>query len=95
MYNWIINVHPFTLLYFNFIKFQIAKLIPKLLGCWRIVSGFCWGRKPEYPEKTPDVGEGPQTQLTYFPGQESNPGRIGERRVFLPLRHPDAPVLHS
>ena len=23
---------------FNFIKFQIAKLIPKLLGCWRIVD---------------------------------------------------------
>ena len=45
----------------------------------------------EYLEKTPDVGEGPQTQLTYFPGQELNPGRIGERRVFLPLRHPDAP----
>ena len=45
----------------------------------------------EYTEKTPDVEEGPQTQLTYFPGQELNPGRIGERRVFLPLRHPDAP----
>ena len=54
---------------------------------------FAEGGKPENPEKNPrsEDENQQQTQPTYGPGPESNPGHIGGRRVLSPLRHPRSP----